>query len=160
MQSSTQVSHDSQGEQKNNQSLEAPIQDSGSVSASSNDGRKVSRQDIELVSWTLAHLHLPSLIVYICVCACLFMWSSSCVGPKFDREMSSAVHEQRWGRQDPLDPCKNWPWIHNFSMAETGRRERWFFQSLLHQTETEEADHCVQSLAWAPVSPHEVSCSS
>ncbi|KAH0924591.1 hypothetical protein HID58_016847 [Brassica napus] len=49
MQSSTQVSHDSQGEQKNNQSLEAPIQDSGSVSASSNDGRKVSRQDIELV---------------------------------------------------------------------------------------------------------------
>ena len=50
MQSSTQVSHDSQGEQKNNQSLEAPIQDSGSVSASSNDGRKVSRQDIELVS--------------------------------------------------------------------------------------------------------------
>ncbi|CAN6822824.1 unnamed protein product [Brassica oleracea var. botrytis] len=49
MQSSTQVSHESQGEQKNNQSLEAPIQDSGSVSASSNDGRKVSRQDIELV---------------------------------------------------------------------------------------------------------------
>ncbi|KAL1191596.1 hypothetical protein V5N11_003061 [Cardamine amara subsp. amara] len=49
LQSSTQVSQESQGEQKNNQSLEAPIQDSGSVSASSNDGRKVSRQDIELV---------------------------------------------------------------------------------------------------------------
>ncbi|CAE6053692.1 unnamed protein product [Arabidopsis arenosa] len=47
--SSTQVSHESQGEQKVNLSIEAPIQDSGSVSASSNDGRKVSRQDIELV---------------------------------------------------------------------------------------------------------------
>ena len=65
MQSSTQVSHESQGEQKNNQSLEAPIQDSGSVSASSNDGRKVSRQDIELVSETLAHLPL---LIHICVC--------------------------------------------------------------------------------------------
>jgi uncharacterized protein (TIGR01589 family) len=49
LQSSTQVSHESQGEQKVNLSVEAPIQDSGSVSASSNDGRKVSRQDIELV---------------------------------------------------------------------------------------------------------------
>ncbi|XP_010544806.1 PREDICTED: uncharacterized protein LOC104817346 [Tarenaya hassleriana] len=49
IQSSTQASHESQGDQQNNQSAEAPIQDSGSVSASSNDGRKVSRQDIELV---------------------------------------------------------------------------------------------------------------
>lgn len=57
LQSSTQVSHESQGEQKNNQSIEAPIQDSGSVSASSNDGRKVSRQDIELVR-KLCHLPL------------------------------------------------------------------------------------------------------
>jgi len=55
LQSSTQVSHESQGEQKVNLSVEAPIQDSGSVSASSNDGRKVSRQDIELVR-TLCHL--------------------------------------------------------------------------------------------------------
>lgn len=68
MQSSTQVSHEN-----NNQSLEAPIQDSGSVSASSNDGRKVSRQDIELVS-ELFGSHLPSLIyIYLCVCVCLFM---------------------------------------------------------------------------------------
>ncbi|XP_024013023.1 uncharacterized protein LOC18019806 isoform X2 [Eutrema salsugineum] len=49
LQSSTQASHESQAEQKNNQSLDAPVQDSGSVSASSNDSRKVSRQDIELV---------------------------------------------------------------------------------------------------------------
>lgn len=47
-----------------------------------------------------------------------------------------------------------------FSMAETGRRERRFFQSILHQTETEEADNRVQSFARAPVSPHEVSCTS
>uniref|UniRef100_A0A1J3E0M4 Uncharacterized protein n=2 Tax=Noccaea caerulescens TaxID=107243 RepID=A0A1J3E0M4_NOCCA len=49
LQPSTQVSHESKGEQKIKQQIEAPIQDSGSVSASSNDGRKVSRQDIELV---------------------------------------------------------------------------------------------------------------
>ncbi|CAB71100.1 putative protein [Arabidopsis thaliana] len=49
LQSSTQASHDSQGDQKTNLSIDAPIQDSGSVSASSNDSRKVSRQDIELV---------------------------------------------------------------------------------------------------------------
>ncbi|ESQ39283.1 hypothetical protein EUTSA_v10001501mg [Eutrema salsugineum] len=53
LQSSTQVLHESQGEQKINQSIEAPIQDSASASASasasSNEGRKVSRQDIELV---------------------------------------------------------------------------------------------------------------
>ncbi|CAH8330774.1 unnamed protein product [Eruca vesicaria subsp. sativa] len=50
VQSSTQASHESQGEQKINQSIDAPpIQDSVSVSASSNDTRKVSRHDIELV---------------------------------------------------------------------------------------------------------------
>ncbi|XP_010523794.1 PREDICTED: uncharacterized protein LOC104802063 isoform X2 [Tarenaya hassleriana] len=48
-QSSTQASHESHGDQQNDQSTEAPAQDSGSVSASSNDGRKISRQDIELV---------------------------------------------------------------------------------------------------------------
>ncbi|KAL5719006.1 hypothetical protein ACHQM5_011845 [Ranunculus cassubicifolius] len=46
---STQVSHESQGEQHNNTTTEAPVADSGSVSISSNDGRKVSREDIELV---------------------------------------------------------------------------------------------------------------
>ncbi|KAI3444425.1 hypothetical protein Pfo_001090 [Paulownia fortunei] len=42
------VSHDSQTEQPNN-ATEPPIPDSGSVSVSSNDNRKVSREDIELV---------------------------------------------------------------------------------------------------------------
>ncbi|CAA7023100.1 unnamed protein product [Microthlaspi erraticum] len=49
LQSSTQASYESQGEEKNIQSIEAPIQDAVSVSASSTDSRKVSRQDIELV---------------------------------------------------------------------------------------------------------------
>ncbi|GAV64416.1 A_thal_3526 domain-containing protein [Cephalotus follicularis] len=49
IQSSTQISHESQSDQQNNQSAEAPLGDSGSISASSNDSRKVSRQDIELV---------------------------------------------------------------------------------------------------------------
>ncbi|KAL8499703.1 hypothetical protein ACS0TY_019612 [Phlomoides rotata] len=42
------VSHDSQTEPPNN-ATETAIPDSGSVSASSNDNRKVSREDIELV---------------------------------------------------------------------------------------------------------------
>ncbi|KAK6260569.1 hypothetical protein SCA6_015043 [Theobroma cacao] len=46
---STQASHEPKTEQQNNQTTDAPLADSGSVSASSNDGRKVSRQDIELV---------------------------------------------------------------------------------------------------------------
>lgn len=45
---SSQNSHESQSDQ-NNQAAEAPIGDSGSVSASSNDNRKVSRKEIELV---------------------------------------------------------------------------------------------------------------
>ncbi|KAJ8748581.1 hypothetical protein K2173_003482 [Erythroxylum novogranatense] len=47
--SSNQVSRDSQSDQQNDHSVEAPVTDSGSISASNNDGRKVSRQDIELV---------------------------------------------------------------------------------------------------------------
>uniref|UniRef100_A0A2P2M9L1 Uncharacterized protein LOC107423658 isoform X1 n=1 Tax=Rhizophora mucronata TaxID=61149 RepID=A0A2P2M9L1_RHIMU len=49
IQSSNQASQDSQSDQQNNHASEAPIADSGSISASSNDSRKVSRQDIELV---------------------------------------------------------------------------------------------------------------
>ncbi|EEF39078.1 conserved hypothetical protein [Ricinus communis] len=49
IQSSNQVSQDSQSDQQNNHTAEPPSADSGSVSASSNDSRKVSRQDIELV---------------------------------------------------------------------------------------------------------------
>ncbi|KAK1376631.1 Angiotensin-converting enzyme 2 [Heracleum sosnowskyi] len=48
VQHSTHVSHDSQSDQQNNP-VEAPVADSGSVSVSSNDNRKVSREDIELV---------------------------------------------------------------------------------------------------------------
>ncbi|KAF3971648.1 hypothetical protein CMV_004781 [Castanea mollissima] len=48
IQASTQVSHESQVDQLNH-ATEAPVTDSGSVSASSNDSKKVSRQDIELV---------------------------------------------------------------------------------------------------------------
>ncbi|KAK9279197.1 hypothetical protein L1049_012875 [Liquidambar formosana] len=48
IQSSTQVSHESQSDQQNN-TTEAPVADSGSISISSNDSRKVSRQDIEFV---------------------------------------------------------------------------------------------------------------
>ncbi|OVA11431.1 Conserved hypothetical protein CHP01589 [Macleaya cordata] len=47
--SSAQVSHDSQGDQQNNTSTDVPVADSGSISVSSNDSRKVSREDIELV---------------------------------------------------------------------------------------------------------------
>ncbi|PWA81287.1 hypothetical protein CTI12_AA188270 [Artemisia annua] len=43
-----QASHESQSDQHNN-ATEAPVPDSGSVSISSNDNRKVSREDIELV---------------------------------------------------------------------------------------------------------------
>uniref|UniRef100_A0A5B6Z7W5 Angiotensin-converting enzyme 2 n=1 Tax=Davidia involucrata TaxID=16924 RepID=A0A5B6Z7W5_DAVIN len=48
LQSSTQVSHESQSDQQNN-ATEAPVADSGSISISSNDNTKVSREDIELV---------------------------------------------------------------------------------------------------------------
>lgn len=47
-QSSTQASHEAQSDQQNN-GTDAPVADSGSVSASGNDNRKVSREDIELV---------------------------------------------------------------------------------------------------------------
>ncbi|XVF22387.1 hypothetical protein REPUB_Repub12eG0168200 [Reevesia pubescens] len=46
---STQASNEPKTEQQNNQTADGPFADSGSLSASSNDGRKVSRQDIELV---------------------------------------------------------------------------------------------------------------
>lgn len=46
--SSALVVHESHSDQQNN-AVEAPVADSGSVSISSNDNRKVSREDIELV---------------------------------------------------------------------------------------------------------------
>ncbi|KAJ4952723.1 hypothetical protein NE237_029555 [Protea cynaroides] len=49
VQSSTQVSHESHSDQQNNTTAEAPTADSGSISLSSSDNRKVSRQDIEFV---------------------------------------------------------------------------------------------------------------
>ncbi|XVF80223.1 hypothetical protein PTKIN_Ptkin15bG0053900 [Pterospermum kingtungense] len=45
----TQVSQEPKREHQNNETADAPVADTGSLSASSNDGRKVSRQDIELV---------------------------------------------------------------------------------------------------------------
>ncbi|KAL7239063.1 hypothetical protein ACSBR2_005039 [Camellia fascicularis] len=48
IQSSTQVSHESQADQQNS-ATEAPVGDSGSISTPSHDNRKVSREDIELV---------------------------------------------------------------------------------------------------------------
>ncbi|XP_019456789.1 PREDICTED: uncharacterized protein LOC109357339 [Lupinus angustifolius] len=49
LQSSTQASNEPKSEQPNNHTTDAPVADSGSASASSNDSKKVSRQDIELV---------------------------------------------------------------------------------------------------------------
>ncbi|XP_077212610.1 uncharacterized protein LOC143847576 [Tasmannia lanceolata] len=49
IQPSSQVCHESHGDQQNNPATEVPVADSGSISISSNDGRKVSREDIELV---------------------------------------------------------------------------------------------------------------
>lgn len=57
-QSSTQVSHESQDDQPNNQTTEAPVADSASVSTSSNDGKKVSRQDIELVRQPIPNIYI------------------------------------------------------------------------------------------------------
>lgn len=69
-QSNNQVSHESQSDQQNNNNQEAPVPDSGSAAVSSNDGRKVSREDIELVRqtafvpfwflyiWKMCHVHL------------------------------------------------------------------------------------------------------
>ncbi|XP_027335956.1 uncharacterized protein LOC113849910 isoform X1 [Abrus precatorius] len=49
LQSSTQASHEPKSEQLNNHTTDAPVTDTGSASASSNDSKKVSRQDIEFV---------------------------------------------------------------------------------------------------------------
>lgn len=54
IQSATQVSHDSQTDQPKNHTTEEPVTDSASISTSSNDGKKVSRQDIELVRELIA----------------------------------------------------------------------------------------------------------
>lgn len=61
LQSSTQVSHESQGDQQNN-GTEAPVGDSGSISTPSHDNRKVSREDIELVRSSLPFFKNDSLI--------------------------------------------------------------------------------------------------
>ncbi|KAG4938062.1 hypothetical protein AAZX31_16G023900 [Glycine max] len=49
LQSSTQASHEPKSEQPNNHTTDAPVTDTGSASATSNDSKKVSRQDIEFV---------------------------------------------------------------------------------------------------------------
>ncbi|XP_056174546.1 uncharacterized protein LOC115678047 isoform X5 [Syzygium oleosum] len=55
IQSSNQCSHDSQSDQQNNQGAEAPLADSSSISTSSNETKKVSRKDIELVQNLIEH---------------------------------------------------------------------------------------------------------
>ena len=102
-QASTQVSHESQSEQQNN-TVEVPVADSGSVSTPSNDNRKVSRKDIELVSlsvlptcglsllWFPKEFYVASFLkasLYINMkCFCF-------AGPEFDRKMSAVIYEQR-----------------------------------------------------------------
>ncbi|CAJ1950398.1 unnamed protein product [Sphenostylis stenocarpa] len=49
LQSSTQASHEPKSEPPNNHTTDAPVTDTGSASATSNDSKKVSRQDIEFV---------------------------------------------------------------------------------------------------------------
>ncbi|KAK1302343.1 hypothetical protein QJS10_CPB12g01128 [Acorus calamus] len=49
VQASSQVSHESQGDKQDNQCTDAPTADSGSVSISNNESKKVSHEDIELV---------------------------------------------------------------------------------------------------------------
>ncbi|XP_010261589.1 PREDICTED: uncharacterized protein LOC104600377 [Nelumbo nucifera] len=49
IQPSAQVSHESEIDQPNNTTAEAPVADSGSIPISSTDSKKVSREDIELV---------------------------------------------------------------------------------------------------------------
>ncbi|MBA0685969.1 hypothetical protein Goari_013605, partial [Gossypium aridum] len=47
---SIQASHEPKTEPQNSQTADGPLADSGSLSTSSNDGKKVSRQDIELLA--------------------------------------------------------------------------------------------------------------
>lgn len=49
IQTSGQVSHESQGDEQNTTATNTPVPDSGSVSVSTNDTRKVSQKDIVLV---------------------------------------------------------------------------------------------------------------
>jgi hypothetical protein len=64
IQSSTQVSHESQDDQPNNHTTEAPVTDSASVSTSSNDGKKVSREDIELVRQPIPNIYIYTHIYF------------------------------------------------------------------------------------------------
>lgn len=50
---STQASHETQNDPQNH-TVDTPVADAGSVSASGNDNRKVSREDIELVRQSLS----------------------------------------------------------------------------------------------------------
>ncbi|OVA01949.1 Conserved hypothetical protein CHP01589 [Macleaya cordata] len=55
IQPSAQVSHESQGDEQNSIATDAPVADSGSISISSNDTRKVSQKDIVLVQNLIEH---------------------------------------------------------------------------------------------------------
>lgn len=74
IQSSTQVSHESQDDQPNNHTTEAPVTDSASVSTSSNDGKKVSRQDIELVRQLIPNIYIYSFLFFIFFIPIFLIW--------------------------------------------------------------------------------------
>lgn len=73
-QSSTQVSHESQDDQPNNQTTEAPVADSASVSTSSNDGKKVSRQDIELVRQPIPNIYICMFVFHFFLIPIILIW--------------------------------------------------------------------------------------
>lgn len=73
-QSSTQVSHESQDDQPNNQTTEAPVADSASVSTSSNDGKKVSRQDIELVRQPIPNIYIYMFVFHFFLIPIILIW--------------------------------------------------------------------------------------
>lgn len=50
---SAQAQHETQGNHQDNPGGDAPVADSGSISIASSENRKVSREDIELVRWTI-----------------------------------------------------------------------------------------------------------
>ena len=95
LQSSAQGTNEVQSQQPNAMATDAPAGDSGSLSVASNDNKKVSREDIELVSslaYWMAYLYNDSFTL------CPTSWTIHPVaGTEFDRTLSTAIHEQRRG---------------------------------------------------------------
>lgn len=116
---SRQITYEPHSAQKNN-AIEAPALASGSVSISSNQSRRVTREDIEVVShliwcsfavvwlnyfieWDFTEIyHASALFVLI-----------TCVGPQLNWKVLAVVYEQRWGHKHPFVSCKNWTWLYH-----------------------------------------------